>query len=627
MNQQTPDIIQVFCGELCNSNKCDASILNLLHKNINDIPANISVGYSKFVKDPESIPERIIDLLQIATYVFCADRMACRGKRDSLNNAAWARSFEFNIPVYDVEFWNNENTKKTLSAALQFITGDRKYNFIFHPISVDVLNVENKQLMFSIFNNEYENIEDTEITDIMLFSGGLDSLAGAIQHLNDFSNRKLCVVSHQSNKIVQHTQSVIIKYLKDNYRNRVRPYGFECHNVSLSGKEETQRTRMFLFSAIAFALCNCYGKHEFYVYENGITSINFAKQGDVMNARASRTTHPKTLSLLRIFYRLFDDSFDIIAPYYNKTKSEIIEIFKTYNAQNIISSSVSCSVTRNNKNKSDGATHCGCCSQCIDRRFSIFAAGLEDDTTYSENFITDSCNNETIQRLIYTMRLACKEEIKSIDDFVNKYPTEITELIEYWPGTNPDDKLHEIYSLINAYGISVLYAATKMRDKYENIGIPVNEKSLLEIINKRDYLNTPFAIRVSEIHAILESAIPDMFQREKPKNENDFNDKLHAILNTQGKFAREYPALAFGITTYKPDQSQDALLIESKYLRGKSMTPSKATEDIAADITKVPKEYGLFFVVYDPERKIVDDNSFIQSFECKRNNCFVRIYR
>lgn len=61
---------------------------------------------------------------------------------------------------------------------------------------------------------------------------------------------------------------------------------------------------MFLFSAIAFSLCNYYGKHSFYVYENGITSMNLPKQADVINARASRTTHPKTLGLLRKFYKL-----------------------------------------------------------------------------------------------------------------------------------------------------------------------------------------------------------------------------------------------------------------------------------------------------------------------------------
>jgi len=623
MSQRTSNIVRVFCGELCKSSKCNSSMLNLLHKPIGDIPANIIIEYAKFVRDPEAIPKRILDLLQIAAYVFCADRMKHRGERDCLNNEPWARSFEFNIPVYDVVFWNDEKTKSALSSALEFMTGDRKYSFIFHQLSASVLPDKEQQL--SLFANEYETIEESDATDIMLFSGGLDSLAGAVQRLNELPNRKLCLVSHKANNTVTHTQTVIVDSLNKKYNNRSRKYGFECHNkIGLPSKEETQRTRMFLFSAIAFAICNCYGKHEFYVYENGITSMNLSKQVDVINARASRTTHPKTLGLLRIFYKIFDNSFDIIAPYHNRTKAEIINVFKTYEEQNIITSSVSCSSTRTKPDE----PHCGGCSQCIDRRFAIFGSELEDDDTiYSNDFVREIDGREIIQRLTNTLRLAHKEDIKTRDDFLCKYPTEINELIEYWPGTNPDDKLNDIYSLVCAYGDSVIRAATKMRNKYDNIVMSIKDNSLLGILNKREHLKTPFEIRVSSIDIILQSAIPTMFQREKPKIENDFNDKLEAILNTHGVFAREYPALAFGITTYKPDHSQGALLIESKYLRGKSMTKSKATDDIAADIIKAPNECGLFFVVYDPERKIVDDNSFIKSLECKRDNCFVRVYR
>ncbi len=41
--------------------------------------------------------------------------MANRGERDSVNNNAWARSFEFHIPVMDIEFWNMERTKQALN--------------------------------------------------------------------------------------------------------------------------------------------------------------------------------------------------------------------------------------------------------------------------------------------------------------------------------------------------------------------------------------------------------------------------------------------------------------------------------------------------------------------------------
>lgn len=68
------------------------------------------------------------------------------------------------------------------------------------------------------------------------------------------------------------------------------------------------------------------------------------------------------------------------------------------------------------------------------------------------------------------------------------------------------------------------------------------------------------------------------------------------------------------------------MIIESKYIRDNT-TPSKATEGIAADIVKIPDDYGVLFVVYDPYGSIVDIDAFVAPFEQKRKNCYVRIYR
>lgn len=627
MSQQTPNIIRVNCGGLCTTNDCTASEINLLHKDIGELTSNITIGYAQFIKNADDLPTRVLDLLQIAAYVFCGDRMANRGGRYSINYRSWARSFEFHIPVLDLDFWNNDKTKKALNDALTFMTGDRSYNFIFSLTENNPAEEKYKQL--SLFADEFQNISEVENTDIMLFSGGLDSLAGAVQRLNEEANRSLCFVSHKSNKSVTHTQKALIDGLNKQYDNRVKQYGFECCNHNgLKSKDETQRTRIFLFSSIAFALCNCYNKHLFYIYENGITSLNLSKQADVINARASRTTHPKTLGLLRKFYRLLDPSFDIIAPYYNQTKAEIVEVFRKYHTESLIASSVSCSSSRT---KPGQATHCGCCSQCIDRRFALYAAGLNDyDAEYATDFISDfpdDDNNETKQRLYITMRLANLEDISTKDDFIRKYPDDVTSIVSYWQGSiNADDKLDEIYGLVCRYGRSVIAAATAMRNKYDDLTRPINKNSLLGIISERQYMQTPFYNRVVEIDAILKRAIPDIFQREKPKNENDFNDKLHGLLNVHSEFSREYPVLQFGLSSYRADQAQGDLIIESKYIRGKT-PPSVASEGIAADITKVPENYGILFVVYDPERQIPDDDVFIQTYESKRKDCYVRVYR
>jgi len=629
MTNASPKLVKVFCGELCRSIECTSTELNLLNRDINGLEANIKIGYAKFVKEPENLPPRILDLLQIAAHVFCADRLIYRGGRDSISNKAWGRSFEFHIPVLDYDFWNNQTLQKALSDALVFMTGDRKYNFVFEKSKLGHLpKSELKQL--SLFGDEVEQIEGTDGDDVLLFSGGLDSLAGAIERLNTLPDNKLIVVSHKANNTVTHTQKQLVEHLKRCYENRVFSYGFECHNKKTqvkknNAKEETQRTRMFLYSSIAFAICNCADKHSFYVYENGITSINLPTQTDVVNARASRTTHPKTLGLMKKVFRFFDDGFDIIAPYYNKTKEDVFKIFTTYDEKELLRSSVSCSSTRK---KPGTFSHCGCCSQCIDRYFAAYASGLEEyDVEYMDDFITKIPDEKTRQQLWQMLRMASAEKLQTSEELFKNFPDEIVDILEYWHFDNPEDSLAEIFSLFSRYGDSVMRAAKAMQFKHEDLSIPIADDSLLSMLSSREYLKTPTQIRVEEIDKVLRTSIPQVFHASMPKDENDFNNKVKALLTAAGNsFTREYPVLKFGISSYRADLSEDELIIESKYLRGKT-PPSVATESIAADITKIPNKLSVLFIVYDPERKIPDDDEFINSYEQKRQLCFVRIYR
>jgi hypothetical protein len=462
----------------------------------------------------------------------------------------------------------------------------------------------------------------------MLFSGGLDSLAGAIELLNSTEAKKLYLVAHKSNRNVIKTQNGLIKALSEKYNDRIKFYGFACHFTGIPRIEETQRTRMFLFSAIAFAICNVYSKKEFFIFENGITSINLPKQADVINARASRTTHPKTIGLLREFYNNFVKGYEFITPYIYKTKADIMDIFIQFKEENLIASAVSCSTSLNDDMSS---RHCGVCSQCIDRRFAIYATGLED---YSDDYVNDiirgNNNAETLTRLYNTLRFASMQDFSTQAAFFTKFTSEIDDLLDYMPGDNPDDKVSDLYSFYRRYADSILSAASKMQQKHNDLRSPVPLNSLLQILASQEYLKTPFQTRVEEIDAFLRDKIRIMFYGVKPVNENDFNDKIEALLLGLGPFNREFPPLKFGITKYIPDHSQDELLIESKYLR-KSTTQGVASQGIAADITQVTqksKRCGIFFIVYDPEIKIKNDTEFINGFQDDtRGNCFVRIYR
>ena len=68
-----------------------------------------------------------------------------------------------------------------------------------------------------------------------------------------------------------------------------------------------------------------------------------------------------------------------------------------------------------------------------------------------------------------------------------------------------------------------------------------------------------------------------------------------------------------------------SLLFETKYIR-ENTPPSKATEGMAADLTKYPAGSHILFLVYDPHRKIADDRVFKRDFASK-GKCTVTILR
>jgi 7-cyano-7-deazaguanine synthase in queuosine biosynthesis len=331
----------------------------------------------------------------------------------------------------------------------------------------------------------------------MLFSGGLDSLAGAIERLNDNPDRKLCLISHKSDNTSAGIRNKLVDNLGQTYGDRIIKYGFECRNKNMKTKEETQRTRMFLFSAIAFAICDRLNKNELFVYENGVTSINLPIQVDTVNARASRTTHSKTIALLERFYRLFNPDFRIVTPYRANTKAEIVEKFRTYRATSSIPSSVSCSSKRS---KPQGTPHCGVCSQCIDRKFAMYAVGLEDeDDSYETDFVVDESNNELRNRLLNMLLFANKIKRSTPFELWAQSPTDFLDIVSYWQGDNPDEKMGDISGLLNRFADSILAAAQSMLSKHYSPNKGINPNSLLRILANQEFSGLPSVAESSPI--------------------------------------------------------------------------------------------------------------------------------
>lgn len=616
---------------LCNGADCPAPLnggdslrecLRLNYRDVGDIPANIRLGLPNFVRDVYHLPDRFLDLLEIATYVYCADRAISRGPKNDVIYNRWARSFHFVVRVRDHAFWQQPHVGKALGKLLMFIAGDESYQFTFEP--------GHSTPPASLFDSE-EFVLTPDDGEVILFSGGLDSLTGLSERLTQ-SAKRLYLVSHQSgHKGVIRTQNQLVKTLNQDFPNRIEHYRFRSGLTSLvERREETQRTRFVLYAAIAFALAAAQGKDVIYAYENGITSLNLSKQQSTVNGRASRTTHPMTMDLLRRFLSIMAEKpLAVETPFFWKTKTDVLETLASNGFTKHYDSTVSCTKAFNT---TEGKTHCGVCSQCVDRRLAAHAAGLglsDDNGTYSLDFLKAGVEDgEAHTTITDYLRLATQLAEASVDSFEKVRVYELTDIVQFLGVDDEAEAVHRVWELCNRYGKQVLTGVRNMRFLHEGLSQTPPKESLFQIVNEREYLKEPIELIVTKVCDRLMRALPIAFRQNPPKDENDLNDKISACLNTDKEdFQREFPFIAFALARTVPDHSSAKydLLIETKYLRG-STTPSKVTDALAADLMKYTGSSYRLFVLFDPERAIHDDETFVRDFQ-RHPRCTVSIVR
>ncbi|MVT09516.1 PD-(D/E)XK nuclease domain-containing protein [Chitinophaga tropicalis] len=617
----------ILCGGATPPRKAKKIPDSHVHKlNINPAAPghNVNLELPHFVKSVNCyFLDRIKDLLEIAGYVYAADRMIGRGGTDRLEYHSWSRELHFIIKVRDAAFWSDSNVGQALASALTFVSGDKSYNFTFQSGGNDIGQR-------NLYDHESISLDKKDNSIIALFSGGLDSLAGALETLTT-TDKNLILISHRSNSTgVAKIQNDIYGLLDKDFPGRIQYFTFYCNLHGERAVEETQRTRIFLYTAIAYSLSTLASEKEIYVFENGVTSLNFSKRADLINARASRTTHPKTLKLLEDFYSIVgEEKRPIVHPFLHNTKTDIFNKIKDADKLSYINSTISCTKTFLRFENNSQASHCGGCSQCVDRRLAAFAAGLEEhDAIYDVDISKDPINNAEARTHVfdYIRSIVRYSELTELN-FQYEMLAEIADIIPYLTGYRPSEKALTIYALLNKHATQVAHAIKRIQGLQDPLK-PKIANTLNAYIDDRVYLRPPVEGLIKLINSKLAVAVPQAFEHEKPKHENALNDMIHALLEGEsGNYNREYPAFKFSIAKVIPDHSfvDYHLLIEAKYLRG-STSKAAITDQIGADITKYPQDKHKLFVIYDPERKIANDPLFASDIE-KHPNCYVSIIR
>lgn len=311
-----------------------------------------------------AISARAADLVRIAAYVYAADQMLGRGGPVDVHRDDWRRQLALCVPVSDPAFWADPVQDAALRETLGFLTDD-EWTFSFDESDPTV-----GQLPLDLPPLPVVQSPDA----VVLFSGGTDSLCAVVQHVVD--GGQPLVVSHRSAPQLDRWQRDLLAKLRGTFPSWSFPQlSFWVQRRHGDAANRAQRSRAFLFAALGAAVAGQIGIPTVLLPDNGYVSLNPPISAQLVGALASRSTHP---TFLRLFNRIIEHAFPkpvrVINPLSNQTRAEALSILQPNGCADLLASTHSCG---NHRGRSNAVPHCGGCSQCIDRRFSVIAAGLE----------------------------------------------------------------------------------------------------------------------------------------------------------------------------------------------------------------------------------------------------------
>lgn len=362
-----------------------------------------------------NLPDRLVDLVEIAAMVYIADQIAHRGADDVESMGAnWRRNLRFEIPVREPDFWTKADVRSALVDLLSFLSEDC-YEFVFSKFrSPPALE---RYLVYGTDGTQ------TPPQSVILFSGGLDSLGGVVDRVVR-AQEPAILVSHESSPKLR-TRLRALRGMIDAATGDSAPehVTVTVNKEGLKERDYTQRSRSFLYASLATAVARLAGLDAIRFFENGVVSLNLPLSPQIIGSRATRTTHPKVLaSMRRLFSMVTDCEFAVTNEFIWKTKAEVVRGIVDAGHGAMVPLSTSCTHTWE---MTIAHPHCGTCSQCIDRRFAVLAGGageLERPESYAVDLLVgERPKGESRIMLASYVETAQQIERMTPGDFFSRY--------------------------------------------------------------------------------------------------------------------------------------------------------------------------------------------------------------
>lgn len=323
----------------------------------------------------------IIDLVTTMGAIYIKDV-------DSYKTNDKPRFIEVAIPVFNSKLLS-ENTK-LIEQLVKWVSEDT-FRITFTDTSVS--SEDYIRSLIPAVNNE-----------VTLFSGGLDSFAGAFHNYKN--NIKSDYVGFVNKGEERNKQLEVAKFYREVFDDSIEIILIE--KPIQKKKTYIQSTRSLLYLALAVAKAHFNSSNNVNLYENGILSLN----PELKNRYTTKTTHPKTLFLYSLLLKRLTIDINIKHPFLYKTKGQIINEMNQ-DFKNAIKFTFTCGQGRSHPERSHTG-QCGICIPCILRKISIAAYNNEKyDVDYEYPY--------NVKALDIKEDLYRKDYVSNINYFQNYY--------------------------------------------------------------------------------------------------------------------------------------------------------------------------------------------------------------
>jgi hypothetical protein len=255
------------------------------------------------------LPPRLADLIDLAMAVYYADRRAVRVRSPYILTGQ--RDFDIRLPVRDLELWSQGEIAEKLTDILYWYTEDR-WSFTFAPRQAPPRASETEQYLSSL------PVQQPAIT--VLFSGGLDSLAGLVMQLERYPDYSFVLLSGYTHDRMGRIQRDLVKHLRRDWQKpsgelisiRV-PFGIRKPQ-GIAREEKSQRSRGFVFLVLGAVAAVKARSQSLWVHENGVGAVNLWLNEGQFGVDNARGVHPLSLIRMAEFLGLILHSTLAISP-------------------------------------------------------------------------------------------------------------------------------------------------------------------------------------------------------------------------------------------------------------------------------------------------------------------------